>query len=127
MLISYKEHHPALPTHSIRVNYRVTQALWFLHNSPHYERLMQPSPRLTGVQPVIGSGPKEPHHYYCAIGLTRACLLIRQPLIREHAVSPRWGVNADKLCLLSQTRKRHLLDNIFKVRIFKGNAKTQPS
>ncbi|GBO17401.1 hypothetical protein AVEN_209572-1, partial [Araneus ventricosus] len=43
------------------------------------------------VRPVIGSGPKEPHHHYCAIGLTRACLLIRQPLLRELTVSPRWG------------------------------------
>ncbi|GBL80285.1 hypothetical protein AVEN_263379-1 [Araneus ventricosus] len=40
------------------------------------------NPRFTGVRPVIGSGPEEPHHH-CAIRLTRACLLKRQPLIRE--------------------------------------------
>ncbi|GBN43395.1 hypothetical protein AVEN_42389-1 [Araneus ventricosus] len=60
------------------------QALRFLQNSLHCERLMQ-HPRKTGVRPVFGDGSKEPHHHYCAIGLTRACLLIRQPLIR-------WGI-----------------------------------
>ncbi|GBN10769.1 hypothetical protein AVEN_135961-1 [Araneus ventricosus] len=35
---------------------------------------------------------QRPHHHYCAIGLTRACLLTRQPLLRELTVSPRWAV-----------------------------------
>ncbi|GBM14810.1 hypothetical protein AVEN_255874-1 [Araneus ventricosus] len=46
------------------------------------------TPRKSGVRPVFGDGPKEPHHYYCAIGLARASLLIRQPLIRELAEPP---------------------------------------
>ncbi|GBL85225.1 hypothetical protein AVEN_222707-1 [Araneus ventricosus] len=49
------------------------------------------TPRFTGVRPFFRSGPEEPHHHYCAIGLTRACLLIRQPLLRELTVSPRWA------------------------------------
>ncbi|GBN10001.1 hypothetical protein AVEN_123654-2-1, partial [Araneus ventricosus] len=87
-----KEHHLALPKHPGKWPAATTdsQALWFLHNSLHYERLMQQPSRFTGVRSVIGSGPKETHHHYCAIGLTRACLLIRQPLIRELTVF-RWG------------------------------------
>ncbi|GBN05952.1 hypothetical protein AVEN_33174-1 [Araneus ventricosus] len=34
------------------------QALRFLHYSPHYERLMQQPPRVTGVQSVFGDFPK---------------------------------------------------------------------
>ncbi|GBO01710.1 hypothetical protein AVEN_46601-1 [Araneus ventricosus] len=49
---------------------------------------MQQPPVLPGYDLSSEVGPKEPHHHYCAIGLTRACLLIRQPLLREHTVSP---------------------------------------
>ncbi|GBN44382.1 hypothetical protein AVEN_193323-1, partial [Araneus ventricosus] len=34
------------------------QALWFLHNSPHYERLMQQTPVLPGYDPSSEVGPK---------------------------------------------------------------------
>ncbi|GBL98718.1 hypothetical protein AVEN_8620-1 [Araneus ventricosus] len=53
------------------------------------------NPRFTGVRPINGSGPKEPHHHYCAIGLKRACLIIRQPLLRELTVSPRCRYNME--------------------------------
>ncbi|GBM39098.1 hypothetical protein AVEN_144783-1 [Araneus ventricosus] len=49
------------------------------------------TPRFTGVRPVIGGRPKEPHHHYYIIGMARTCLLISQLLIRELAVPPRWG------------------------------------
>ncbi|GBL98045.1 hypothetical protein AVEN_107690-1, partial [Araneus ventricosus] len=68
-----------------------SRALWFLHNSPHYERLMQHPPVLPGYDPSLEVGPKSHTTIIVPSGLTRACLLIRQPLIRELAVSPRWG------------------------------------
>ncbi|GBM58598.1 hypothetical protein AVEN_166989-1 [Araneus ventricosus] len=90
-----KEHHPALPQHpGKQLKDRPTQQIVGHCGSCIIAPITSGScsnPRFTGVRPVIGSGPKEPQHHHCAIGLTRACLLIRQPLIREHAVSPRWG------------------------------------
>ncbi|GBN07559.1 hypothetical protein AVEN_166866-1 [Araneus ventricosus] len=44
------------------------------------------------MRPVIGSGPKEPHHHYCAIGLTRDCLTYTATSPpRIHGPPPRWG------------------------------------
>ncbi|GBM99163.1 hypothetical protein AVEN_272483-1 [Araneus ventricosus] len=72
-----KEHHPALPRHpgkqlKDRPPQQIVGHCGSCIIAPHYER------------------SKEPHRHYCAIGLTRACLLIRQPLLRELTVSPRW-------------------------------------
>ncbi|GBM90744.1 hypothetical protein AVEN_197248-1 [Araneus ventricosus] len=73
-----------------------SQALKFLHYSLYYDRLMQ-QPRIKGVRPLCGDGPKEPHHHYCTIELARVSLLIRQPLIHELAAPPSDGVdNGDK-------------------------------
>ncbi|GBM59895.1 hypothetical protein AVEN_62373-1 [Araneus ventricosus] len=94
--ISHKEHHPALPMHPSKLlNDRPPQQIIRHCGSSHYEPPLRAAhtttPGFTGLRPVIGSGPKKPHHHYYAIGLTRTCLLIRQPLISEHSVSPRWG------------------------------------
>ncbi|GBM16565.1 hypothetical protein AVEN_223497-1 [Araneus ventricosus] len=65
-----------------------SQALRFLHyEQPYYEQpplraANATTPRFTGVRPVFGDVPKEPHHHYCTIGLARVSLLIRQHLIR---------------------------------------------
>ncbi|GBL92302.1 hypothetical protein AVEN_35847-1 [Araneus ventricosus] len=93
-----KEHHPALPKHPGKqlkdwppqqiVGYCGSCIIAPLRAAP------AATTRFTGVRPVIGSGPKEPHHHYCAIGSTRSCLLIRQPLLRELTVFPRWGTKA---------------------------------
>ncbi|GBO46657.1 hypothetical protein AVEN_120245-1 [Araneus ventricosus] len=90
-----KEHHPALPKHPGKQQKdRPPQQIIGHCGSCIIAPLRAAhaaTPRFTGVRPVFGIGPKEPHHHYCAVGLTRACLLIRQPLLRELAVSPRLG------------------------------------
>ncbi|GBO27939.1 hypothetical protein AVEN_105867-1, partial [Araneus ventricosus] len=87
-----EEHHPALPKHpGKQLKGRPPQQIVRHCGSCIIARITSGScsnPRFTGVRPVIGSEPKEPHHHYCAIGMTRACLLIRQPLLRELTVSP---------------------------------------
>ncbi|GBM70996.1 hypothetical protein AVEN_163715-1 [Araneus ventricosus] len=89
---SHKEHHPALPKYPGKLlndwpPQQIVRHCCSCIIAP-LRAAHATTPRFTWVRPVIGSGPKESHHYYCAIGLTRACLLTRQPLIREHAVSP---------------------------------------
>ncbi|GBM95294.1 hypothetical protein AVEN_170689-1 [Araneus ventricosus] len=65
------KNHPALPCHP-GLQERPTaatdsQTLWNPHNSPHYERLIRRSPHFTGVRPVFGNGPQDPHHPYIGI------------------------------------------------------------
>ncbi|GBN19584.1 hypothetical protein AVEN_99514-1, partial [Araneus ventricosus] len=90
-----KEHDPALPKHPCKqLEDRPPQQI-IRHCGCYIIALITSgscnNPQKTGVRPAFGDGLKEPHHHYCAIGLTRACLPIRQPLIHELAVSPRWG------------------------------------
>ncbi|GBN84589.1 hypothetical protein AVEN_211201-1, partial [Araneus ventricosus] len=92
-LIRPKEHHPALPKHpgkqlKDRPPQQIVRHCGSCKTTPITSGSCN-NPRFTGARTVIGSGHKEPHHHYCAIGLTRACLLIRQPLLRELTVSPR--------------------------------------
>ncbi|GBL77148.1 hypothetical protein AVEN_139531-1 [Araneus ventricosus] len=91
-----EEHHPAMPKHpgkqlKDRLPRQVVRHCGSCIIAPITSGSCS-NPRFTGVRPVIGSGSKEPHRHYCAIGLTRACLLTRQPLLRELTVSPRWGL-----------------------------------
>ncbi|GBN27704.1 hypothetical protein AVEN_265324-1 [Araneus ventricosus] len=86
-----KEHHPALPKHpGKQLKDWPPQHIVRHCASCIIDAITSVScsnPRFTAVRHVIGSGPKEPHHHYCATGLTRAYLIIRQPLLREHTVS----------------------------------------
>ncbi|GBL82768.1 hypothetical protein AVEN_106310-1 [Araneus ventricosus] len=89
----HKEHHPALPEHpGKQLKDRPPQQIVRHCGSCIIAPITSGScsnPRFTGVRPFFGSGPKEPHHHYCAIGWTRACLLIRQDSPpRTHGVSP---------------------------------------
>ncbi|GBO22081.1 hypothetical protein AVEN_2152-1 [Araneus ventricosus] len=67
-----------------------SQALRFLHYSPHYERLMQQPPGLPGYDLSSEMSPKSHTTIIAPSGWRER--LIRQPLIRELAVPPMGAV-----------------------------------
>ncbi|GBL79400.1 hypothetical protein AVEN_92585-1 [Araneus ventricosus] len=64
------------------------RALWPLHNSPHYERLMRRPPVLPGYYPSSEMGSKSHNTIIIPTREARTRLLILRLLIRELAVPP---------------------------------------
>ncbi|GBM48118.1 hypothetical protein AVEN_116834-1 [Araneus ventricosus] len=89
------KNHPALLWHPGRHERPAaatgSQALWFLHNSPHYERFMQQPPVLQGYDLSSEMDPKRHTTIIAPTREVRIFLLIRQVLIRCPPVSQDRG------------------------------------